>query len=176
MASTLADFTLSAVAAPDDFIVGYDEAALNGERRWTVSTISKAVSGIITPEIINNISITGLSGVEIVAFTEKKATPSISSNVLTLDLSTAGLFYVNLNSNITTLTLTNVPTSPKVLSFTVQFVADGTLRAVSWPLGTRWANGILPTLTSVLNKVDTFTFLTHDGGTNWFAYISDQNQ
>ena len=46
MASTLGDFTLSAVAAPDDFIVGYDEAALNGERRWTVSTISKAVSGI----------------------------------------------------------------------------------------------------------------------------------
>jgi len=46
MPSTLENFTLSAVAAPDDFIVGYDTATLNGERRWTVSTIANAVSGI----------------------------------------------------------------------------------------------------------------------------------
>jgi hypothetical protein len=24
--------------------------------------------------------------------------------------------------------------------------------------------------------VDTFAFITHDGGTNWFAYTSNQNQ
>jgi hypothetical protein len=27
-----------------------------------------------------------------------------------------------------------------------------------------------------LNKIDTFTFLTHDGGSNWFAFTSSQNQ
>jgi hypothetical protein len=59
MASTLGDFTLSAVAAPDDFIVGYDEAALNGERRWTVSTIANAVSGIITPALVETPAFTG---------------------------------------------------------------------------------------------------------------------
>jgi hypothetical protein len=53
MASTLADFTLSGVAAPNDFIVGYDEAVLDGERRWTLSTIAKAVSGIMSTQLGN---------------------------------------------------------------------------------------------------------------------------
>ena len=60
MPSTLANFTLSAAAAPDDFIVGYDEAVLNGERRWSVSTIANAVSGIIAPSIQTYTSPTGL--------------------------------------------------------------------------------------------------------------------
>lgn len=176
MPSTFQDFTLSAVASPDDFIVGYDTATLLGERRWTVSTIANTVSGIIQPSIIQNINTSGLSGTEIVYITEKKATPTISANTLTLNLSTASLFYVNLSAAINTFTLTNVPASPKVFSFTLQFVADGTARTVTWPTGTRWAGGTNPTLTSTLNKVDTFNFLTHDGGSNWFAYTSDQNQ
>jgi len=51
MPSTLSDFTSAAVAAPDDFIVGYDTATLNGERRWTLSTIANAVSGIMQPAL-----------------------------------------------------------------------------------------------------------------------------
>ena len=53
MPSTLANFTLSAAAAPDDFIVGYDEAVLNGERRWSVSTIANAVSGVMNTQLNN---------------------------------------------------------------------------------------------------------------------------
>jgi hypothetical protein len=56
MPSTLENFTLSAVAAPDDFIVGYDTATLNGERRWTVSTIANAVSGIMDAQLTNDIN------------------------------------------------------------------------------------------------------------------------
>jgi hypothetical protein len=123
-----------------------------------------------------NATSASLSGVEIVAFTEKKATPSISGNTLTLNLSQASLFYVNLNAIITTFTLTNIPTSPKVLSFTLQFVfPDNTARTVAWPAGTRWSGGTGPTPTCQTNKVDTFTFVTHDGGSNWFAFVSDQN-
>ena len=51
MPSTLANFLSSAVAAPDDFIVGYDTATLNGERRWTVSTLANAVSGIMNAQL-----------------------------------------------------------------------------------------------------------------------------
>ena len=107
---------------------------------------------------------------------ETKATPSISTGTLTLNLAEASLFYVSLNAAITTMTLQSVPASPAAVSFTLQFVADGTAKAVTWPAGTRWAGGTAPTLTSILNKVDTFTFLTHDGGTNWFAFVSNQNQ
>jgi len=105
-----------------------------------------------------------------------KAAPSISAGVLTLNLSSASLFYVNLNAAITTFTLQNVPASPGVHSFSLQFVADGTARTVAWPVSFRWTAGTTPTLTSTLNKIDTFTFLTHDGGSNWFAFTSSQNQ
>ena len=106
---------------------------------------------------------------------ETKATPTISAGALTLDLSTATLFYVSLNANVTTLTFSNPPTSPKVYSFTLQFVADGTLRAVAWPSSVKWGSAGQPSLTSTSGKIDTFTFLTHDGGVNYFGFISGQS-
>lgn len=106
---------------------------------------------------------------------ETKATPAISAGALTLNLSTATLFYVSLNGPITTFTFSNPPASPKSFSFTLQFVADGTARAVTWPTAVKWPGGTNPTLTSTANKVDTFTFVTHDGGTTWFGFVSGQN-
>lgn len=148
----------------------------NGIYFPTTDTLGFVTNGAERLRITDTGELSASRNVHLTTVTETKATPSITSNVLTLDLSIATLFYVNLNAPITTFTLTNVPASPKVYSFTLQFVADGTLRAVTWPTGTRWSGGTAPTLTSTLNKVDTFTFLTHDGGTNWFAYTSNQNQ
>ena len=106
---------------------------------------------------------------------ETKATPSIASNSLTLNLSAATYFVVTLNSSITSLGFANTPTSPKVFSFTLQFTADGTLRTVTWPGSVRWASSTAPTLTSANGKIDIFTFVTHDGGATWFGFISGQN-
>lgn len=141
----------------------------------TYSTVQTYSASYATTSFVNG-KFLPLSGGPIGVVTETKATPAISTNTLTLDLATASLFYVNLNASITTMTLQNVPASPAVVSFTLQFVADGTARTVTWPTGTRWSGGTTPTITSTLNKVDTFTFLTHDGGANWFAYTSNQNQ
>lgn len=106
---------------------------------------------------------------------ETKVTPTISSGSLTLNLSSATLFYVSLNAPITSLTFSNTPASPKVFSFTLQFVADGTQRNVAWPASVKWGSVGAPTTTSTSGKIDTFTFLTHDGGTTWFGFISGQN-
>jgi hypothetical protein len=114
--------------------------------------------------------------VNISSVTETKQTPAISANTLTLNLDSAVVFHVNLDSNITTFTLTNVPPSPRVYSFALQLSADGTTRSVVWPTGTRWSGGSTPILTTTAGKVDTFTFLTHDGGSNWFAFTNNQNQ
>jgi hypothetical protein len=105
---------------------------------------------------------------------ETKQAPTITAGTLTLDLSTGTLFYVSLNSNITSLVFTNVPTSPKVYSFVLQFVADGTLRTISWPASVRWGLAGVPVPTSTLNKIDVISLLTHDGGANWFGFSSGQ--
>ena len=51
MPSTLAQFTLGTTAASDDFIVGYDTAVLGGERRWSVSTMANAISGVMNTQL-----------------------------------------------------------------------------------------------------------------------------
>jgi len=103
MPSTLSDFTSAAVAAPDDFIVGYDTATLNGERRWTVSTIANSVSGVMSAELNNQFgsagpwilkssAYTAVDNDKIIANTTSAAftitlpsTPSVGTNVRFID-------------------------------------------------------------------------------------------
>lgn len=106
---------------------------------------------------------------------EASSAPTISAGALTLNIANGTVFNVNLNANITTLTLSGAFASGTTTSFTLIFNGDGTARSVTWPASVRWAYGTAPTLTSTLNKKDVFTFLTTDGGTTWLAVISGQN-
>ena len=101
---------------------------------------------------------------------------SISTNTLTLNLSTAGIFNATLNSNITTVTLSNYPSGAgQAASFILMLTGDGTARSITWPASFRWPGATAPTPTSTLNQRDIYAFFTLDGGTNWQAFISGQN-
>jgi hypothetical protein len=109
-------------------------------------------------------------------YTEVVATPTISAGTLTLDLSTATHFGVTLDANITTLTISNVPNpGGAATSFTVRFIADGTLRTISWPASVVWPSGVAPTMTSTNNKADFMTFISYNGGTTWYGFVGGQN-
>lgn len=108
------------------------------------------------------------------SYRETYTTPTISTNVLTLDLSTSNNFVVSLNANITTLTISNVPASGTASLFTLRFTADGTARAVTWPASITWVSGSAPTLTSTNNKRDDFIFTSIDGGTSWTGFVGGQ--
>lgn len=104
------------------------------------------------------------------------AAPTISANALTLNLSTAAVFLVSLNANITTLTINNVPsTANRAVDFTVIFTADGTARTITWPASVKWAGGTGPTMTSTNGKQDVIDFTSTDAGTTWLAHIRGQN-
>jgi len=105
---------------------------------------------------------------------EVSASASISGGTLTLDLSTAGIFYVNLNADITTLTISNTQTIG-ASAFTLVFTADGTSRSVTWGGSILWPSGTAPTLTSTNGKEDVFSFMTLDGGTTWYGFTGGQN-
>jgi hypothetical protein len=104
---------------------------------------------------------------------EVSASATISTGTLTLNLSTAGVFYVSLNGAITTFTISNPPAGSSAL--TLIFTADGTPRSVTWGTAVTWSGGTAPTLTSTANKRDVFTFLTLNGGTNWLGFTGGQN-
>ena len=105
---------------------------------------------------------------------EVSASASISAGTLTLDLSTAGIFYVNLNANITTLTISNTQ-SIGSSAFTLILFPDGTPRTVTWGASILWPGGTAPTLTSTNGKEDVFSFVTLDGGTTWLGFNGGQN-
>jgi hypothetical protein len=112
---------------------------------------------------------------DLLTYTETRTAPTISANALTLDLSTATHFDVALTANITTLTISNAPTTGKAGSFTLVFTADGTLRTVTWPASVAWAGAAAPTMTSTNGKKDFFTCLTYNAGTNWYCFTAGQN-
>jgi photosystem II stability/assembly factor-like uncharacterized protein len=106
--------------------------------------------------------------------TETLVQPSIASTT-SLDVSTGAVFNISLTTSITTLNFTNVPASPKAFSFVLQVVADGTARTIAWPAAVKWPSGTAPTITSTNGKIDTFSFLTYDGGTTWYGFTMAQN-
>jgi hypothetical protein len=106
---------------------------------------------------------------------EVSTTATISANTLTLDLNAATVFNVDLNSNITTLTLSNVQSSGRASSFVLVFTSDGNTRTVIWPASFMWPNNTAPTITSTFGKKDIYVFFTTDGGTTWQAFVSGQN-
>lgn len=110
----------------------------------------------------------------ITGLNEVKTAPAISSGTLTLNCSLGNVFAVSLNAAITTLTISNIPTTGNAFGITLAFTCDGTARAVTWPAAVKWS-GTAPTLTSTLNKVDIFVLTTWDGGTTWYSMVGGQN-
>jgi hypothetical protein len=105
---------------------------------------------------------------------QTKSSPSIASNALSLNLTAATLFSVTLDQDVT-VTFSTPPASPKVFSFILQFIANGTGYTTTWPASVKWPSSTPPTITTTNGKIDTFTFITHDGGTNWFGIVNGQN-
>lgn len=111
----------------------------------------------------------------ITSLNETKTAPAISSGTLTLNCALGNVFHVSLNAAITTLTISNIPTTGNAFGISLAFTCDGTARAVTWPAAVKWSGGTAPTLTSTNAKVDIFVLTTWDGGTNWFAMVGGQN-
>lgn len=89
-----------------------------------------------------------------------------------LNMNSGKLFVLSQGVNITTFQFINPPATGKVCSFTLKRVKDNsaTPRSITWPSGTKWPGGTVPTLTSTANCVDIFTFFTDDGGTTWYGF------
>jgi hypothetical protein len=109
-------------------------------------------------------------------YCETKTSPSSSSGTLTLDLENGNVFEVTLTENVTTTNFNNPPTSGNGGSFTLILKQDATGgRTFAWPSSVDWSNGVSPTISTAANAVDILTFLTVDGGTTWYGFLSGVN-
>jgi len=145
-------------------------ATLNGTQTLTNKTLgATSVNG--TMSFLGNIT----SQLKLQAWMETFTSPAISAGTLTLDLSASNFFKVSLDAAISTITTTNTPANVAA-SFSLEFTADGTARAVTWPAAFKWTGGTVPVPTSTSGKTDTFIFYSTDTGTTWRAYVAGQNQ
>ena len=104
-------------------------------------------------------------------YSEVVASPSISSNEITFDLSTAQSFTITASDDIDAFVLSNVPSG--ATSFTVKILQDSTgSRSVGIDTfkdgsGTAipvfWPGGVLPIVTPTADRSDIYSFKTFDG-------------
>ena len=172
MPSTLANFQLSAVAAPDDFIVGYDEAVLNGERRWTVSTIANAVSGVASLGTVK--SVTGTAPISVANGT---TTPAISiadattTSVGVAELATLSEVQGGIGTN-TIVTPANLNTLLNTLSTNImQTIGNYPYLEYAWVTEPNTAG---QTITA--DTITTLTLNTEVADTGNFGSVNGSNQ
>lgn len=109
-------------------------------------------------------------------YTETLVTVTATATT-TLDISSGNVFALAQAASITTLTITNIPTTGTVCSITIIRTHDNSATSwtITWPAAFKWASASAPTLTQTANSVDIITAITRDGGTTWFAFAAGLN-
>ena len=95
---------------------------------------------------------------------------------VTLDLTTGNVFQHTASGGNVTFVFSNPPATGKAGAFTLKWIQDSSDRTITWPVGSvKWAAATAPTLTSGSAKVDIFTFITVDAGSNWYGFVAGQD-
>jgi len=104
----------------------------------------------------------------------EKSTNITGTGSVSLNLNNGNTFPINLTGNITGFTLGGtVPTDS--FSITMFITQTGTFTVAFTIAGTdvKWANGVVPTVTTTNGKTDVFAFTKV--GANWYGFIGGQN-
>ncbi len=182
---TLSDTSATSLTVGGGLTIGTGGVALvgtTGKIPAISSTYFTSLSGTSLTGVALLASDNTMSGVntmigrtDFVQYTETYSQPTISASALTLNLAAASHFIISLNSAITTLAFSNPPGSGRVGSFTVAFVTDGTVRAITWPASVHWASNVAPTMTGTNGKVDIIQCVTYSQGVIWYCLVGGQN-
>ncbi len=137
-------------------------------------TLITPILGIASATSLNAGTITATSAItsngDISAKRFKLTMPSAitAAATTTIDMSSGNVFTVNLAANITTLTLTN----PVTGTYLIKFAQTVGSKTVSFPAGWKWAGGLIPIITTSVNKIDIVT-LIYDGATYYATIVQN---
>lgn len=93
---------------------------------------------------------------------------SILSNTITIDLSQGDYFTCSLNANITTITISNAPTSGKATTFMIRFQQDATgSRTVALPSSFKAISGSDTAVQAAANAYTILSATSFDQGARW---------
>lgn len=109
------------------------------------------------------------------------ASAGAGRNVVTALTSTAGVVNINwalgdyfthtLDENVTSITFSNLPASPRATTLFIVFTQDSTPRTVAWPASFRWAGGTDGVISTGSGAVDALAITSVNQGTTWLATL-----
>ena len=109
---------------------------------------------------------------------EKYTATVPASNIVTINLLQGTTFNLTLTSNVTSFIISNYAAN-RTNSFIVFINQDNTGgRTVAWSFSganVLWPGGTAPTITATANSKDVITFISNDGGTNWYGFTAGLN-
>jgi hypothetical protein len=131
---------------------------------------------VVTSNTITVNETTTLNGLTVFNknYIEKHSYVGIASNNATINVATASAFTINLSSNVEVLNITSIPSSTDIVGFSLFIKIEDPVYTVSWPESVRWQQNTEPQLSVGAGDIDLFSFITYDGGTNWFAVTAGQ--
>lgn len=167
--------TAQVVSAKGDLIVGSGPGALArlgvGSDGQVLVARSTATDGVDW-EANNAVSLTGPAAMT--TYTETLNVIASAGATPSIDLSIAQEHRMTLSANVTGISIINVPTGTKRISFGLAVVqpASGGPYTVTWGGSVDWGAAGAPTLSTAASKTDFFGFVTDDGGTVWYGFAT----
>ena len=148
-----------------------------------ITTSSAGLVGIGTTSARSKLDIDGHTRFR--TYSENVGIVTIVSGVVTIDLSIAQTFTLDLNANVTQITITNPPSGST--AFTVKMTQDSTggrtvvgldtfKNSVGGDIAVYWsAGGAVPGVTTTANRADIYSFKTFDSGASFYGIVGGQN-
>lgn len=145
-------------------------------KKWVDTEISK-IKTLVSNSTSNYLPLSGgtMTGPLVLQGFSEKLNNITGTGTLTLDLKQGNTFPVSVTGNITSITITNVPTDSVSISLFMTMGGTGSY-SVTWNInGTvvKWANGAPAVLTSTVGKTDVVC-LTKVGAI-WYGFSGGQN-
>jgi len=169
------DWVLAVPAGGD--VVGPASATDNALVKFdgTTGKLVKNTAWLLDNSNVLNAQDAVLQRPEMKDYSETVASPAISAGTLPLDVTTANVFDVTLNENVTTLDLSNPSPTGKACSITLFLKQDATGgRTFAWPASVKSPGGSLPSVTSAANAQDIYSLVTKDAGATWYVFTGGQ--
>lgn len=135
-----------------------------------------ATKAVTADKAVNDLGGNELANLLLSTYDEKKPTTvTISSGTATFDFALGRIFELTHDANITTTTLSNLPSSGRWVSFSVRRVKDnnGTSRSWTLPAGFKPVGRVAPALTQTALAVDWLYARTRDVSTWEYSLMAD---
>jgi hypothetical protein len=124
--------------------------------------------------VTNNIVIFNNNTVFNKNYVEKHQYVDVVANTLTINVSSGSVFTANVSNVVSNVVIQDYPVNAGALSFTLIINVGAIPPVITWPAQFKWQQNTAPELSVGQGDVDIFTFVTYDGGNNWYSVVVGQ--